>query len=74
MRNPPKDRAIFAIRLSCGFCFFGLIFALIGLRFIESANPWRLGIWVAITFAVSFYAAWEGDGAWKRLIAILRWW
>jgi hypothetical protein len=75
MSRPPIDQAEFWIRFGCGFLFFGMICALLGLRVVDSAGliPTLAGC-VILSSAMSFYVARIGDEGWRKLAAFLFWW
>jgi hypothetical protein len=75
MKEQPLDWTEFWIRFICSFLFFGFLFALLFLRFIdETGLAWGIGIWVTLTAGVSCYAARVGDEAWHKIIHALTWW
>ncbi len=75
MSDSSFDWEEFWIRFVCSFLFFGFIFALGLLRYVEDTG-WILGgvIWTVLTVGVSIYAAKVGDEAWHKLLDGLRWW
>lgn len=72
--DPPRDRSEFLIRFVCGALFFGLVTALIGLRFVTSMNVLAVSVWGCLTLGMGFYAALRGDEAWRGLANFFRWW
>lgn len=75
MSDSSFDWPGFWIRFGCSFVFFGVIFALGLLRFVDDTGLiLGSGIWALLTVGVSIYAARVGDEAWHRLIDALRWW
>lgn len=75
MSKPPIDLLEFWIRFLCSFLFFGFLFALLLLRFMDTLGWFgSLGAWLTITSTISLYAARTGDDAWSRIISCLRWW
>lgn len=75
MTDPPRDRLEFWIRFGCAALFFGAIFFLMGIRFVDAAGLWvSLAVWAVCTLAISLWAALRGDTAWEKMIHMLRWW
>jgi hypothetical protein len=75
MNDHPFDWLEFWIRFGCAFVFFGLLFALLMLRFIDSIGlPLGIAMWIASTVGTGIYAARVGDDAWHRIINALKWW
>lgn len=73
--DPPRDREEFWIRFGFALVFFGGLFALLGIRFIDSAGVLpTLVIWGLSSVSISAFAAWHGDDAWRRICGFLRWW
>lgn len=75
MSNPPTDRAEFWIRFVCAFFFFGIVWALLGLRFVDSVGliPTAVGCTI-LTLIVSIYVAQIGDDGWRNFTNFIRWW
>lgn len=75
MKNQPFDWLEFWIRFGCSVVFFGFLFALLLLRFVDMTGlSLGITIWIASTVGVGLYAARVGDEAWHRIIEVLRWW
>ena len=74
MSDPPRDRAEFLIRFVCATIFFGIVIALIGIRFIDSVHLTSIAIWSIMTIAVSLLAALRGDEVWRGFAGFFRWW
>ena len=75
MSAPPRDSMEFWIRFGCAFVFFGFIFAVILVRYVDGMGLLLgIAVWVVATVAVSCYAARVGDEAWHKLIGGFRWW
>jgi len=75
VNKPPTDWLGFWIRFGCSFIFFGFIFALGFLRFVDHTGLlFGSLIWAMLTIGISIYAAKAGDEAWHKIINALRWW
>jgi len=74
MTDPPIDRAEFLIRFVCAAMFFGIVIALIGIRFIDSVHLSLIAIWGTLTIAISLLAAFRGDTVWRGFAGFFRWW
>ena len=72
--SKPHDRAEFLIRFACGVIFFGLVVALLGLRFVTVIDVLAITTWVVITASLSYLVAIRGDDAWRSLANFFRWW
>jgi hypothetical protein len=72
--NESFHRTEFLIRLICGAIFFGVIVALLGIRFVNEIDALVIGAWVVITSSLSFLVAVRGDDAWRRMAGFLKWW
>lgn len=68
------DHAGFLIRFGCAAVFYGFVFALIGIRFVDTIEPLFVVAWAVLTISVSILVASRGDAAWRRLAGWLRWW
>lgn len=67
-------RTEFLIRFVCGVICFGLIAALLGIRFVNEIDALAIGVWFVITGSLSFLIAVRGDDAWRRMAGFFRWW
>jgi hypothetical protein len=74
MIDPPRDRSEFLIRFVCASIFFGIVIALIGIRFIDSVHPTTIAIWGVLTTSISLLAAVRGDEVWRGFAGFFRWW
>ena len=71
--SQPQNRTEFLIRFIFGMLFFGLVVALIGLRFVATLDLRVIAVWVLITTALSVLIALRGDGEWHRLANFFKW-
>jgi hypothetical protein len=71
--NKSFQRTEFIIRFICGAIFFGLVVALLGLRFVETIDALAIAAWILITVSLSVLVAIRGDDAWRRMAGIIRW-
>lgn len=72
--SKPHDRAEFLIRFVCGVIFFGLVVALLGLRFVTAVDVLSITTWFVITVSLGFGVALRGDDAWRSLANFFKWW
>jgi hypothetical protein len=75
MSDPPKDRSEFWIRFVCSFVFFGIIAAIVLLKYFDSWDLKAvLAVWAGVTLTISFYTTRAGDSAWYHLLGLFRGW
>ncbi len=72
--NESFHRTEFLIRFICGAVFFGLVVALLGIRFVNEIDALAIGVWVVITGSLSFLVAVRGDDACRKMAGFFRWW
>jgi uncharacterized membrane protein len=71
--SQPQNRTEFLIRFIIAAIFFGVVVALIGLRFVTTLDLLTVVVWILVSLSLSILVAVRGDGAWRGLANLFKW-